>query len=203
MTAIEKTLAKDLNRLKKTSSYKEFETGYFTNVPDMGGYLYKFKVEGANILLIVDTTGSKYTKEYFHKDAWHFLIYKAGSIQAFVDSLYDNISELIERVNNILDKEQANADTRAAGIPHGYKLDSNGEIVVDAAEAKLVRKIYKLYTQYGSIRKIATELDTNFSHVRDVLHDYRYEDMKIKIIPSSLLKKVRQMMSVNRKNRTT
>ena len=75
--------------------------------------------------------------------------------------------------------------------------------MVDPKEAIIVRKIYKLYTEYGSIRKIASELKSNFSHVRDVLHDYRYEKMKLPIIPSSVLKKARQKMDANRKNRTT
>ena len=51
--------AKDINRLRKPSSYKKFEVGYFTNVPDMGGYIYRFKVEDAKIILIVDTANSK------------------------------------------------------------------------------------------------------------------------------------------------
>lgn len=203
MTTVQKTLANDITRLRKESSYKEFEQGYFTNVPDLGGYLYKFKVDGANIVLIVNTSGSKYAKSYYHKNSYHFLIFKANSLKEFVDNLYGNISDIIDQVNRILDEEQENADIRAGGIPHGYKLDENGEIVVDSREAIIVRKIFKLYTQYGSIRTIARELKTNFSHVRDVLHDYRYEKMKQPIIPNSLLKKVRQLMDTNRKNRTT
>ena len=60
--------AKDINRLRKSSSYKKFEVGYFTNVPDMGGYIYRFKVEDAKIILIVDTANSKYKKAYYKKE---------------------------------------------------------------------------------------------------------------------------------------
>ena len=195
--------AKDINRLRKTSSYKKFEVGFFTNVPDLGGYIYRFKVEDAKIVLIVDTAGSKYNKAYYKKDGWHFLIYKSPSIEQFVNNLVNLISDIVDRVNSILDEESENADKRAAGIPHGYKLDNNGEIVVDPIEAPKVRKIYKLYSQYDSIRKVADALKTNFSHVRDVLHDYRYEEMTMPIVSDSVLKKVRAMMDKNRKNRVT
>lgn len=204
MAKAEKSLAKDITRLRKESSYKEFDKGFFTNVPDMGGYIYKFKCsDDAKIYLIVDTSNSKYGKNFYKKDAFYFLVYKSASLDAFIDKFFEISSDLMDRVNSILDKEQENADIRAGGIPHGYKLNDAGEIVVDPVESIKVRKIYKLYTQYGSIRRIADELKTNFSHVRDVLHDYRYEEMKISIIPSSVLKKARQLMDKNRKNRTT
>ena len=106
-------------------------------------------------------------------------------------------------VNGVLDKDRELADIRAGGIPHGYKLDDTGKIVIDPVEAPLVRKIFKLYTQIASVHQVAKELDTNFSHVRDVLHDYRYEDMPLPIVSKSLLKKARQIMDANRKNRTT
>lgn len=195
--------ASDINRLRKESSYKAFAAGYFTNVPDMEGYIYKFKVEDLNIVLIVDTSNSSYAKEYYKKEGWHFLTYKATSLKVFINSLADKISEIITRINHILDEEQENADKRAAGIPHGYQVDDNGEIVVDPIEAPKVRKIYKLYSQYQSIRRVSSALKTNYSHVRDVLHDYRYEDMNPPIISDSVLKKVRTMMDINRKNFVT
>ena len=197
------TFANDINRLRKESSYKPFEAGYFTNVPDLGGYIYKFKIEDLNIVLIVDTTNSKYTKEYYKKDGWHFIMYKAESLQVFIKNLADKISEIITRINHILDEEQENADKRAAGIPHGYQVDENGEIVVDPIEAPKVRKMYKLYSQNQSIRKVAAIIKEPYSYVRDILHDYRYEDMPLPIISDSVLKKTRAMMNMNRKNFVT
>lgn len=195
--------ASDINRLRKESSYKEFDKGYFENVPDMCGYIYRFKVEDMNILLIVDTSNSSYSKEYYKKEGWHFLIYKAESLQVFISKLADRLANIITRINHILDEEQENADKRAAGIPHGYQVDENGEIVVDPMEAPKVRKIYKLYSQYNSIRKVAATLKEPYSYIRDILHDYRYEDMKLPIISDSVLKKTRAMMDINRKNRVT
>ena len=203
MTTAEKTLAKDMVRLKKASSYKEFQPGFFRNVPELGGYIYKFKCpEYSKIFLIINTTGG-YKKKYFNKDEYHFLIKEAPSLKDWLAKFFQESSEIMDMVNNILDKDQTNADIREGGVPHGYKIDGSGAVVVDAKEAILVKKIYKLYSRYGSIRKIAAELKTNYSHVRDVLHDYRYEHMDQPIIPSSDLKKVRAMMEKNRKNRVT
>lgn len=203
MTATDKTLAKDMVRLKKASSYKEFKPGFFRNVPELGGHIYRFKcAEYSKIFLIVNTTGG-YSKEYFNKEEYHFIIRQAGSLKEWLTKFFQEASDVMDMVNNIMDKDQQNADIRAAGVPHGYKVDPSGEVVIDPKEALLVKRIYKLYTNYGSIRKIAAELKTNYSHVRDVLHDYRYERMEKPIIPSSNLKKVRQMMDTNRKNRTT
>lgn len=204
MAKTEKSLASDITKIRKEESFGYFDKGYFRNVPDMKGYMYEFGCpKYGRIFLIIDTSNSKYTKDYYKKDNFYFLIYKYPSFQAYLNDFFSISSEIMDRVNSILDDEQENADIRAGGVPHGYKLNDAGEIVVDPIESIKVRKIYKLYTQYGSIRKIASELKTNFSHIRDVLHDYRYEKMKISIIPKSVLKKARQLMDSNRKNRTS
>ena len=204
MVATEKTLANDIVRLRKKNNYKEFGEGFFRNVPEMRGYYYKFKCpKYSKIYLILDVSDSGYVKEYYTKDNFHFLVYKSSSLDKFLSNFFDISSEILDRVNSILNNDQENADERAGGIPHGYKLDKSGEIVVDPIGALEVKKIYKLYTQYGSIRKIASELKSNFSHVRDVLHDYRYEKMTPCIISKTVLKKARDLMDKNRKNRTT
>lgn len=204
MVDTNKSLANDIVRLRKKDSYKEFKKGFFRNVPDMFGYYYKFKCpKYSKIYLILDISGSDYTKDYYTKDNFHFLVYKSTSLEAFMKGFFEISSEILDRVNSILNNDQENADIRAGGIPHGYKLDKSGEMVVDPIGALEVKKIYKLYTQYGSIRKIASELKSNFSHVRDVLHDYRYEKMTPCIISKTVLKKARELMDKNRKNRTT
>lgn len=203
-STVSKTLAKDLSGLRKADSYKKFAKGYFKNVPGLGGYIYKFQVKSdAKIYLIVNTEANAMAKEYYTNKGYHFLVYNAKSLDDFISMIYNNISEIIDKVNAILDKAQELADERAGGIPHGYKLNDAGEIVIDPVEAPMVRKIFKYYTQYRSVHKVADVLKTNFSYVRDVLHDYRYERMTLPIINKSLLKKARQLMDVNRKNRTT
>ena len=130
-------------------------------------------------------------------------IYKAQSLAAFIKTLPDNLADILSRINHILDEEQENADERAGGVPHGYQVDENGEIVVDPIEAPKVRKVYKLYSQYQSIRQVAAVLKKPYSYVRDILDDYRYEDMKLPIIPDSIIKKTRMTRDINRKNRVT
>lgn len=204
MSKTEKTLANDITRLRKKENYKEFKAGYFRNVPDMAGYIYKFKCgDYSNIYLIVDTSNCGYSKDYYKKDNYHFLVYKRASLAQFLKQFFEISSEILDRVNSILNKDQENADIRAGGIPHGYKLDGSGEIVLDPVEAQKVKKIYKLYVQYASIRKVRDILKTNYSFVREVLKDYRYERLQPRIIPDSIWKKARQMLDKNRKNRTT
>ena len=204
MAKTEKTLANDIVKLRKANSYKQFKKGYFRNVPEMAGYIYKFKCSDySQIYLIVDTSNSSYSKEYYKKDNYYFLVYKSSSIDDFIKKFFDISSEILDRVNSILNNDQENADDREAGVPHGYKVNKAGEVVIDPVEALKVKKIYKLYTQYASIRKVKNELKTNYSFVRQVLHDYRYERMQPRIIPDSIWKKARQMMDKNRKNRTT
>ena len=204
MSTTEKTLANDITRLRKEGSYKEFEAGYFRNVPDMTGYIYKFKCgDYSNIYLIIDTSSCDYSKDYYKKDNYYFLVYKRKSLKQFLSEFFELSSEIMDRVNSILNKDQENADIRAGGVPHGYKIDGSGEIVIDPVEAQKVKKIYKLYTQYASIRKVRDVLKTNYSFVREVLHDYRYERLQPRIIPDSIWKKARQMLDKNRKNRTT
>ena len=204
MAKTEKTLGNDIVRLRKADSYKEFNTGFFRNVPEMKGYMYKFKCSDySNIYLIVDISNCGYSKDYYKKDNYYFLVYQSSSLKQFLNGFFEISSEILDRVNSILDTDQKNADERAGGIPYGYKLDKSGAIVVDPVESAKVKKIYKLYSQYSSIRKVKEALKTNYSFVREVLHDYRYERMNPKIIPDSIWKKVRQMMDINRKNRTT
>ena len=53
-----------------------------------------------------------------------------------------------------------------------------------------------------SVREIADELKTNFSHVRDVLADYElYLQMRDKIVTVSKLKRVGELLAQNVKGR--
>ena len=61
-----------------------------------------------------------------------------------------------------------------------------------------MRKIYDLYIESGSVRAVASELRTNFSHIREVLHDNEeYSKMQPTIVPLSKTKEVREMMAGN------
>ena len=130
MADVKKTLSSDLTRLRKSSSYKEFGKGYFRNVPDLEGYIYKFKCsDEPRILLIVNTSNSSYSKSYYKSKGYHFLVYKSPSLEKFLNNFFNISSDMIDLVNSILDKAQENADIIAGGVPHGYKISDDGENV--------------------------------------------------------------------------
>ena len=83
-------------------------------------------------------------------------------------------------------------------LPYGYYIDENGELRVDIKKADEVRKIYDMYIDLGSVRDIAAELRTNFSRIREILHDSQeYMNMREKIVSPAKLKKVAELMTGN------
>ena len=55
-----------------------------------------------------------------------------------------------------------------------------------------------MYIETQSIRDIAAELDTNFSDIREILHDNQeYMQMRDKIVSISKLKRVAELMASN------
>ena len=59
-----------------------------------------------------------------------------------------------------------------------------------------------MYIEVESVREIADELKTNFSHVRDVLADFEiYLQMQNKIVTVSKLKRVGELLAQNVKGR--
>jgi hypothetical protein len=79
-----------------------------------------------------------------------------------------------------------------------YYTDENGELKVDIRAAQEVRKIYDMYIETQSIRDIAAELRTNFSDIREILHDSEeYMQMKNKIVSMAKLKRVAELMAAN------
>ena len=60
-----------------------------------------------------------------------------------------------------------------------------------------------MYIETRSMKKIAKELKTNFSHVRDVLRDDRYDEMQPRIISTSTWKRVEEISKQNQKNVVT
>ena len=102
------------------------------------------------------------------------------------------IEDLVDRVR----EEQED-------LPYGYVRDDKGQIQVDSIKADEVRQIYKMYIETRSMKKIAKELKTNFSHVRDVLRDDRYDEMQPRIISTSTWKRVEEISKQNQKNVVT
>ena len=87
-------------------------------------------------------------------------------------------------------------------LPYGYYTDLEGQVKVDLRKAQEVRRIYQMYIDTQSIRHIATTLNTNFSHIRDVLADNEeYMQMQEKIVPVSKLQEVNGLLAENVKGR--
>ena len=115
------------------------------------------------------------------------------NLEEFLENLAD---KYFAPLMDILDNELQKKNTR--NLPYGYYLDENGDLQVDLKAAAEVRKIYDMYIDTQSIRDIAAELKTNFSDIREILHDNQeYMQMKQKIVSSSKLKQVAELMAAN------
>lgn len=190
-----KDIADNIAKIKKKDSYEPFEAGYFHSAPEMEGYLYKIKGPKNPSYLVVNTAKDfKYKREFVKTEGYNFIFYNSPSIDTFVDDIVDYMSDIIKYIKDMFIDNDGNE------LPRGYFKDENGDIKVDVAEAQLIRKIFKQYTTMQSIRKVASSNRTDYSYVRDVLHDDRYQTMPIKIIPDNDMKKVWQILQANRKN---
>lgn len=186
-------LAINLLNLFDPSSYKEFGEGYFVNQPKMKGFYYIFKkITKPKFCLIVNSSELQYPSSMTHINEYVFIIINA-QFEEFIENLADKYFPLIMDIieGNMQKKNERN-------LPYGYYLDENGELKVDFRKAEEVRKIYDLYIESGSVRAVASELRTNFSHIREVLHDNEeYSKMQPTIVPLSKTKEVREMMAGN------
>jgi hypothetical protein len=122
-----------------------------------------------------------------------FIVFNTASLEEFLENLADRY---FVTLMDILDNELQKKDTR--NLPYGYYTDENGELRVDLKAAAEVRKIYDMYIETQSIRDIANELRTNFSDIREILHDSQeYMQMRDKIVSPAKLKQVADLMAAN------
>lgn len=196
-------IAKDILKLNKNSSYKKFPEGFFVNVPKLEGYIFTFSnLKDPKVYIIVNTNKKfTYSKKYIKINNHHFIVYNGTSIEEFTSNILNNLSNIIQILKNITKESAESATQKEGGLPYGYYEDKNGDIQVDTKEAAEVRQIFKAYSNIRSVKKTAQQLGTNFSHVRDVLRDERYSKMSNIIIPQNDLKRVREILAVNRKNK--
>ena len=187
-------LAENLLNLFNPSSYKEFGKGYFVNKPNMEGYYYIFKrITKPKFCLIVNTSEEKYPTSMIKIRDYVFIVFNTATLEEFLKNLTDRY---FVTLMDILDNELQKKDTR--NLPYGYYTDENGELRVDLKAAAEVRKIYDMYIETQSIRDIANELRTNFSDIREILHDSQeYMQMRDKIVSPAKLKQVADLMAAN------
>ena len=191
-------LAKNLKNLFNPNSYQEFGTGFFVNQPKMQGYYYIFKnITKPNFCIILNTSEIKYPTDFTKIQEYVYIVFNISSLEDYIQNLADKYFPVIlTRIDeNLLKKNPRN-------LPYGYYTDPNGDIKVDIQKANEVRKIYDMYIDVQSVREIVDELNSNFSHVRDVLADFEsYLQMKNKIVTVSKLKQVGELLAQNVKGR--
>jgi hypothetical protein len=187
-------LAENLLNLFNPSSYKEFGKGYFVNKPKMEGYYYIFKrITKPKFCLIVNTSEEKYPTSMMKVRDYVFIVFNVPSLEEFLQNLTERY---FVTLMDVLDNELQKKNTR--NLPYGYYTDENGELRVDLKAAAEVRKIYDMYIETQSIRDIAADLRTNFSDIREILHDAEeYMQMRDKIVSLSKLKRVAELMASN------
>ena len=191
-------LAVNLMNLFNPNAYTQFEKGYFINQPKMSGYFYIFKdITKPSFCLILNNSDFEYESRMVKINDWIFIVYNVPSVEEFTENLGTKYFEdLIVLIDQNLNKE----NTR--NLPYGYYYDENGELKINLRKAQQVRKIYNMYIETESVREIAQKENTNFSFIRDILHDNEeYMQMQQKILPMSILKKVNEILAQNVKGR--
>lgn len=190
--------------LRNKDNYKEVSKGFFRRVPSLSGYVYELKkmdlLADYRVVIIVNTNPDyTYPKEKTEIDNYIFLVYNVDDFDTYRKRATIVATKLSNVIEDLVDRVREEQED----LPYGYVRDDKGQIQVDSIKADEVRQIYKMYIETRSMKKIAKELKTNFSHVRDVLRDDRYDEMQPRIISTSTWKRVEEISKQNQKNVVT
>lgn len=191
-------IAVNIAYMQKPESYEEFQAGAFPAVPKMSGYTLRFKeFKQYEVYLVLNTTeGFDYDNPLVEEDKFVIMVINIASLEYFLQNIEQYMQPIMDVLKDIADKD--NVSDRE--LPYGYVRDEDGNIKVNPAEAVTVKKIFKDYPSYKSIRKVAQELRTDYSFVHDILHDARYTRMPIQIVPEVDIRRAYQVMQSNKKN---
>ena len=190
--------------LRNKDNYREVSKGFFRRVPSLSGYVYELKkmnlLADYRVVIIVNTNPDyTYPKEKTEIDNYTFLVYNVNDFDTYRKRATIVATKLSNVIEDLVDRVREEQED----LPYGYIRDDKGQIHVDSIKADEVRQIYKMYIETRSMKKIAKELKTNFSHVRDVLRDDRYDEMQPRIISTSTWKRVEEISKQNQKNVVT
>ena len=191
-------IAVNIAYMQKPESYEEFQAGAFPAVPKMSGYTLRFKeFKQYEVYLVLNTTeGFEYDNPLVEEDKFVIMVINIASLEYFLQNIEQYMQPIMDVLKDIANKD--NVSDRE--LPYGYVRDDDGNIKVNPAEAVTVKKIFKDYPSYKSIRKVAQELRTDYSFVHDILHDARYTRMPIQIVPEVDIRRAYQVMQSNKKN---
>lgn len=188
-------LAINLLDLFKPSSYKEFKEGFFINKPKMRGYYFIFKnIRKPKFCLLLNTNKDfVYPSNMTKIDEFVYIVFNVSTLEEFLENLTDKyFLPLMDIIDNEIEKKNER------NLPYGYYLDENGELKIDLRKANEVRKIYDLYLEVKSAREVASQMNTNFSKIREILHNNEeYMQMREKIVPLSKLREVGELLAGN------
>ena len=188
----------NLINLYDKNSYTAFDKHFFANRPDMTGYFYIFQdLRDPKFCLILNTSGIRYMLNFTKIGDYVYMVFNVSSLEDFLENLSEKyLPQILDIISQNMNKE----DTR--NLPYGYYYDENGDLKIDIKKAREVREIYDRYIDIQSIRQIANERKTNFSLIRDILHDSQiYMQMQQKILPTTILKNVQELLAMNVKGR--
>ena len=190
--------------LRNKDNYREVSKGFFRRVPSLSGYVYELKkmnlLADYRVVIIVNTNPDyTYPKEKTEIDNYTFLVYNVNDFDTYRKRATIVATKLSNVIEDLVDRVREEQED----LPYGYVRDDKGQIQVDSIKADEVRQIYKMYIETRSMKKIAKELKTSFSHVRDVLRDDRYDEMQPRIISTSTWKRVEEISKQNQKNVVT
>ena len=194
-------IAVNIAYMQKPESYEEFQAGAFPAVPKMSGHTLRFKeFKQYEVYLVLNTTeGFEYDNPLVEEDKFVIMVINIASLEYFLQNIEQYMQPIMDVLKDIADKD--NVSDRE--LPYGYTRDEDGNIKVNPAEAVVVKKIFKYYPSYKSIRKVAQELRTDYSFVHDILHDARYTRMPVQIVPEVDIRRAYQVMQANKKNKHT
>lgn len=188
-------LAKNLENLFKDTAYTEFHEGDFINQPYMTGYFYIFKnITDPRFCIILNNSPKvKYPSNLARIGEYVFIVFNIESLEEYLENMG---VKYFPQILSIVDQNLQKKNFR--NLPYGYYTDENGDIKIDFKKADEVRRIYNRYIETESVREIADEMRSNFSHVRDILHDNEaYMQMREKILPMTKLKKINELLAAN------
>lgn len=194
-------IAINIAYMQKPDSYEEFQAGAFPAVPKMSGYTLRFKeFKQYEVYLVLNTTeGFEYDNPLVEEDKFVIMVINIASLEYFLQNIEQYMQPIMDVLKDVANKD----DVSDRELPYGYIRDEDGNIKVNPAEAVTVKKIFKDYPSYKSIRKVAQELRTDYSFVHDILHDARYTRMPIQIVPEVDIRRAYQVMQSNKKNQHT
>lgn len=194
-------LAVNISYIQKPESYEQFEPGAFPNLPNMMGYIIRFKgFKQHEVYLVLNTTeGFQYENPLIEENEFVIMVVNIASLEYFLENIEQYIQPILDVLKEVADKDSV-SDRE---LPYGYRRDEDGNIKIHPAEAVIVKKIFKEYPAYKSIRKIAQMIRSDYSFVHDILHDARYTRMPIQIVPEVDIRRAYQVIQANRKNQHT